>query len=58
MVQCLKDVLLEEYKTLREEILLHMKLEKQIFAISGTLYFLALTFMTGLKMDTNYDLNQ
>ncbi len=52
----MQDALLEEYKTLREEILLHVLLEKQIFALSGTLYFLALTFMTGLKMDTNFDL--
>ena len=46
---------LEEYKTLREEILLHIKLEKQVFALSGTLYFLVLSFMTSSKINVNHD---
>lgn len=52
----MSDVLLEEYKTLREELLLHVKLERQILALSGTLAFLVLTFMTRIGAVHNYDL--
>ena len=51
-----QNVLLEEYKTLREELMLHIKLEKQILALSGTLYFLALTFFSKLETSIDYDL--
>lgn len=45
--------LLEEYKTLREELLLHIKGTNQILISSGTLAFVALAFL--IKIDVDYD---
>lgn len=46
--------LLEEYRSLREEMLLHLKLERQILALSGSLFFLILNFLRVSK-DLNID---
>jgi hypothetical protein len=51
----LQNASLEEYKTLREELLLHIKVINQIIVSSGALYFVALTFLS--KIDVNYDLS-
>lgn len=48
-----QEALLEEYKTLREELLLHIKGINQILISSGTLAFVALTFL--IKIGVNYD---
>ncbi len=48
-----ESILMEEYKTLREELLLHIRVINQILISSGTLAFVALTFL--IKMDVDYD---
>jgi len=59
LVGCIMDnnliesTLLEEYKTLREELLLHIRVINQILISSGTLAFVALTFL--IKIDVAYD---
>jgi len=56
MVSTVSDPLIEEYKALREEILLHIKFERQILAISGTVFFVALAFLTQLSVELDRDL--
>lgn len=47
---------LEEYKSLREEVLLHIKLERQILALAGTIFFLALTFLAKALPESHADI--
>ena len=47
---------LEEYKSLREEVLLHIKLERQILALTGTVFFLALTFAAKFLPESHADI--
>ncbi len=48
--------MLEEYNTLREELLLHIKLERQVLALSGTVAFVAFTFCAKFATVVPYDL--
>lgn len=48
--------LLEEYRTLREEILLHIRLERQILALSGTVFFVGLAFLDQARSSLAPDL--
>lgn len=38
--------IIEEYKTLREEVLLHIRMERQILALSGTVFFVVVAFLS------------
>ena len=45
--------IIEEYKTLREELMLHMKLQRQALAFSGTAFFAILALLA--KTDRSID---
>ena len=50
------NVLLEEYRTLREELLLHIRQERQIVVVSGTVYFAMLAFLAKFGQTLSVDL--
>ena len=48
--------LIEEYKSLREELLLHIKLERQILALSGTVFFIVFGVLNQVGTKLDHDL--
>lgn len=52
----MSEAVLEEYRALREEILLHLRLRRQVVALSGSLFFVVLGFLAQSKDLVAYDL--
>ncbi len=52
----MRNALIEEYKTLRDEIITHIKLKRQMVGLSGTVVVIAITFCEKTAASISYDL--